>query len=61
LAWTRHLFEEERDILGRDLWPIGLEDNRNNLDRFLDYMMDQRLLSKKPRLEELFPPAFAIS
>jgi 4,5-dihydroxyphthalate decarboxylase len=61
LAWTRHLFEEEQKSLAGNLWPIGLAGNRNNLDRFLDYMMDQCLLSKKPRLAELFPPAFAIS
>ena len=61
LAWTRHLFEEEQKSLVGNLWPIGLLGNRNNLDRFLDYMMDQGLLSKKPRLEELFPSAFADS
>jgi 4,5-dihydroxyphthalate decarboxylase len=61
LAWTRHLFEEEQKSLANNPWPIGLAGNRNNLDRFLDYMMDQCLLNKKPRLAELFPPAFAIS
>ena len=61
LAWTRHLFEQEQESLASNLWPIGLRGNRNNLDRFVDYMMDQGLLSKKPRLEELFPPAFADS
>jgi 4,5-dihydroxyphthalate decarboxylase len=61
LAWNRHLFEEEQKLLAGNLWPIGLPGNRTNLDCFLDYMMDQGLLSKKPRLEELFPPDFAIS
>ncbi len=61
LVWTRHLFEEEQSSLAGNLWPIGLAGNRNNLERFVDYMMDQGLLSKKPRLEELFPPIFAVS
>ena len=61
LAWTRHLFEEEQKSLAGNLWPIGVAGNRNNLDRFLDYMMDQSLLSKRPRLAELFPPTFADS
>ena len=61
LVWTRHLYEEEQESLAGNLWPIGLAGNRNNLERFVDYMMDQGLLSKKPRLEELFPPAFAVS
>jgi 4,5-dihydroxyphthalate decarboxylase len=60
LAGTRHLFEEEQKSMAGNLWPIGLAGNRNNLDRFLDYMMDQGLLSKKPRLEELFTSTFAI-
>src|ERR1043166_9226536 len=30
LAWTRHLFEEEQEVLDRDLWPIGLAGNGNN-------------------------------
>jgi 4,5-dihydroxyphthalate decarboxylase len=46
LAWTRHLFEEEQEVLDRDLWPIGLAGNRNNLELFLGYMMEQGLLSK---------------
>lgn len=54
LAWTRHLFEEERDLLGRNLWPIGLTTNRDNLELFLDYMVEQGLLNKPPILEELF-------
>jgi 4,5-dihydroxyphthalate decarboxylase len=54
LAWTRHLFEEEQELLGRDLWPVGLEGNRDNLELFLDYMVEQGLLSKPLRLEDLF-------
>jgi 4,5-dihydroxyphthalate decarboxylase len=54
LAWTRHLFEEEQELLGRDLWPVGLKGNRNNLELFLDYMLEQGLLSKKIPLEEIF-------
>jgi 4,5-dihydroxyphthalate decarboxylase len=54
LAWTRHLFEEEQEVLDRDLWPIGLAGNRNNLELFLGYMMEQGLLSKPLALEDLF-------
>lgn len=61
LAWNRHLFEEEQKLLAGNLWPIGVAGNRTNLDCFLNYMMDQGLLRKKPRLEELFLPDFAIS
>ena len=53
LAWTRHLFEEQ-ELLGRDLWPVGLADNRNNLDAFVGYMLEQGLLNEAPPLKELF-------
>ena len=57
LAWTRHLFEEERELLGHDLWPIGLAGNRKNLELFLDYMVEQGLLNKTLPLEDLFANA----
>lgn len=61
LAWTRHLFEEEREKLAGDLWPIGLEGNRKNLERFLDYLVDQGLLSKRLAVEELFAYSTSVS
>jgi 4,5-dihydroxyphthalate decarboxylase len=54
LAWARHLFEEERAVLGGDLWPIGLERNRRNLERFLGYLVEQGLLNETLPLEDLF-------
>ena len=54
LAWTRHLFEKERELLGGDLWPIGLGGNRHNLERFLGYLVEQGLLSETLPLEGLF-------
>jgi 4,5-dihydroxyphthalate decarboxylase len=57
LAWGRHLVEEEQRILGDDPWPFGIERNRNNLDRFMQYSVDQGLLPKKLALEEIFHPS----
>jgi 4,5-dihydroxyphthalate decarboxylase len=57
LAWGRHLFEEERSLLGEDPWPYGVEKNRANLDRFMGYSLDQGLMEKKPAVEDLFAPA----
>ncbi len=53
-VWGRHLFEEERKAFGDDPWPHGVEKNRNNLERFIDYAEDQGLLDKKLELDELF-------
>jgi 4,5-dihydroxyphthalate decarboxylase len=57
LAWARHLFEEERSLLGDDPWPYGVERNRANIERFMGYSFDQGLMEKKPAVEDLFAPA----
>jgi 4,5-dihydroxyphthalate decarboxylase len=57
LAWARHLFEEERRLLGDDPWPYGVKSNRANLERFMGYSFDQGLMEKKPAIEGLFAPA----
>jgi 4,5-dihydroxyphthalate decarboxylase len=54
LVWGRHLFEEERAILGEDPWPYGLKRNRSNLERFMEYSRDQGLMERALAAEELF-------
>jgi 4,5-dihydroxyphthalate decarboxylase len=54
LVWGRHLFEEERRVLGDDPWPFGVKSNRANLERFMDYSLDQGLMEKKLAVEEVF-------
>jgi 4,5-dihydroxyphthalate decarboxylase len=53
-VWGRHLFEEERRVFGDDPWPHGVKKNRANLERFISYSLDQGLMEKKLRVEELF-------
>jgi 4,5-dihydroxyphthalate decarboxylase len=53
-VWGRHLFEEERKAFGDDPWPNGVEKNRANLERFIDYAEDQGLLANKLGVDELF-------
>lgn len=53
-VWGRHLFEEERKVFGDDPWPHGIEKNRANIERFIDYSLDQGLLQRKLEVEELF-------
>jgi 4,5-dihydroxyphthalate decarboxylase len=57
LAWGRHLFEEEKNLLGDDPWPYGVGKNRANIERFMGYSLDQGLMEKKPAVEDLFAPA----
>jgi 4,5-dihydroxyphthalate decarboxylase len=53
-VWGRHLFEEERKAFGDDPWPHGLKKNRANIERFLNYSLDQGLLQRRLQLKELF-------
>ena len=53
-VWGRHLFEEERKAFGADPWPHGVKKNRANLERFIDYSLDQGLMERKLSVEEIF-------
>jgi 4,5-dihydroxyphthalate decarboxylase len=54
LAWVRHYFEDERQALGADPWPIGLKANYKNIERFIEYSHDQGLISERYAPERLF-------
>src|SRR5438105_6309738 len=53
-VWGRHLFEEERRAFGDDPWPHGVKRNRANLQRFMEYSLDQGLMEKKLTVDDLF-------
>ncbi len=54
LPWFSEYVESTAGILGRDPWPHGIEANRKGLEKFLDYSMEQGLISRRPDLGELF-------
>jgi len=54
LAWGRHFYEEQRELLGKDLWPFGVSKNRKNLERFMEYSLDQGLIDRKMAVDDLF-------
>ncbi len=55
LLWGRRQYERERQLLGADAWPIGLEENRANLERLVGYSLDQGLIRRNLAVEDLFP------
>lgn len=57
LPFGRHAYVEDRKRFGPDPWPSGLAANRANLSWFLDAMVDQRLLTQAPLVDELFHPS----
>lgn len=56
LAWGRHWLEQEREMFGTDIWPAGVESNRANLERFIEYEFNQGLISERMTVESLFFP-----
>ncbi|MCL5960024.1 MAG: ABC transporter substrate-binding protein [Chloroflexi bacterium] len=54
LAWLIAELERERELMGPDPWPYGLEANRKTLETLLQYEVEQGLIGKKPELESLF-------
>lgn len=54
---ARNLLEEQRAIFGDDPWPFGLAANRRNLDQFIGYSHDQRLIDAPFPPERLFHPS----
>lgn len=55
LAWWVHAWEEQKRILGNDPWEYGLTPkNIPNLEKLMDYTVQQQLVSKRRPLSELF-------
>lgn len=57
LAWLQPLLEEEQEIIGRDWFPYGIEQNRPSLDALLQYAHEQGLTGRRIAVEELFAPS----
>jgi 4,5-dihydroxyphthalate decarboxylase len=56
VPWFTAHREENRKLMGDDLWPYGLEPNRKVLDTFLRYHHEQGLSKRRLTPDELFAP-----
>ena len=54
MLFSREALEEQRLLLGSDPWTSGLTANRENLQRFIDYMVTQKLIEKSMPVATLF-------
>ena len=54
LVDARNLLEEQRASFGDDPWPNGFAANRKNLEQFIGYSADQRLIPEAYPAERLF-------
>ncbi|NRD80892.1 4,5-dihydroxyphthalate decarboxylase [Bacillus sp. BRMEA1] len=56
MPWFTPLFEKNRQLMGDDWWPYGIEANRKTLDTFLRYFYEQGLSKHLWTCEEIFVP-----
>ena len=54
LVWVQELMQEQEAVFGKDPWPYNLEDNRKALEAAVRYVFDQGMITKRPKIEELF-------
>ena len=54
LLFARNEFEWQRDTFGSELFPSGLAANQRNLEKFIGYLADQRLIEKPVTSSDLF-------
>ena len=57
IVFGRHYFEEDLLLTGGDAWPSGISRNAQNIEDFVDYMLDQNLISKRLKINDLFAQA----
>lgn len=58
IPWLTRLIEEDRETLGDDWWPYGLDANQKALDAYLRYHFEQGLSKRPITCEEIFAPQF---
>ena len=56
-AWLQPLIEEEKEIIGEDWYPYGIEPNRPSIEALLQYTHEHGLTDRRVKLEELFAPS----
>lgn len=54
LAWFGYAWDEQKAILGADPWPYTLEENRKPLETLCRYLLEDGLITRLPRLDDLF-------
>jgi hypothetical protein len=56
IPWVTELRRKNRDLMGKDCWPYGVEPNRKALETAIRYHVEQGLSTRRFAAEELFAP-----
>jgi 4,5-dihydroxyphthalate decarboxylase len=57
IAWKDRAIEEERENLGRQVWPFGLSANQHVIETFIGYCYQQGIAARPITARELFVPS----
>jgi 4,5-dihydroxyphthalate decarboxylase len=55
IPWSFANAQRAEEIIGRDFWPYGIEENRTTLDAFLGFAHEQGVCRERLAPEDLFP------
>ncbi len=56
LPWVEAEYRATQAVLGKDIWPYGLEENRKAIETLCRYLHEQEFTARQMRVEELFAP-----
>jgi 4,5-dihydroxyphthalate decarboxylase len=56
LPWVEAEYRATQAVLGKDIWPYGLAENRKAIDTLCRYLHEQRFTPQRMQVEELFAP-----
>jgi 4,5-dihydroxyphthalate decarboxylase len=54
IPWSSDQARRARAMMGDDIWPYGIAENRTTLDAFLDYAFEQGVCRRRLTPDELF-------
>jgi 4,5-dihydroxyphthalate decarboxylase len=56
LPWVEAEYRATQAVLGKDIWPYGLEENRKAIDTLCRYLHEQGFTPRRMQVGELFAP-----
>jgi 4,5-dihydroxyphthalate decarboxylase len=56
LPWVEAEYRATQAVLGPDIWPYGIEHNRNAIDTLCRYLHEQEFTRRRVQVKDLFAP-----
>ncbi len=60
LPWMHAEIDDIEAVFGGDPWPYGVEPNRPTLDALVRYLVEQGVIAKAPKVDDLFVPVHGL-